>query len=198
MADNREKRADLSGSRAKADHIDYPRASQAGTAVGQQDGVGPSDDTRRRLEASVKLENPLAGMSHEQLANMAGSYCREHNITDEEDVRAFRLGAIIAGNRNSFDGLSELTERERQVLEEEITHKWRNPRMLYFVVAVCSLCAAIQGMGASRSRAAVVLSPRELRLTLDQTRLSSTAPSPSTNTSLGSPRRAAETPGFWD
>jgi hypothetical protein len=55
---------------------------------------------RKRLEASAKLENPLAGLSPEELAQRGESFCKKHGLTDEEDIRAFRLGAMIAGNMN--------------------------------------------------------------------------------------------------
>jgi hypothetical protein len=45
---------------------------------------------------NAKLNNPLAGLTHAQLADQAEEYCRAHQIGDEEDIRAFRLGAVIA------------------------------------------------------------------------------------------------------
>ncbi|KAJ8121199.1 hypothetical protein ONZ43_g2288 [Nemania bipapillata] len=101
---------------------------------------------KKRLEASAKLENPLAGLSPDELAQRGESFCKQHGLTDEEDIRAFRLGAMIAGNMNKYDTIDGLTDREREVLDKEITHKWSNPSMLYAVITICSLCAAVQGM----------------------------------------------------
>ncbi|KAI1646487.1 uncharacterized protein F4817DRAFT_316729 [Daldinia loculata] len=101
---------------------------------------------RRRLEATAKLENPLAGLSPTQLAQRGEEFCAKHGLTDADDIRAFRLGAMIAGNLNKYDTVDELTDREREVLDREITHKWSNPKMLYAVIVNCSLCAAVQGM----------------------------------------------------
>jgi hypothetical protein len=107
----------------------------------------PLDEAqRKRLEASAKLENPLAGLSPDQLAERGEDFCRQHGITDEEDIRAFRLGAMIAGDMNKYDTVDGLTASEREMLDREITHKWSNPPMLYAVVVICSLCAAVQGM----------------------------------------------------
>ena len=47
---------------------------------------------------------------------------------------------------NKFDAVDGLTDREREALDREITHKWKNPTMLYAVIVICSLCAAVQGM----------------------------------------------------
>ncbi|KAK8087032.1 hypothetical protein PG994_002006 [Apiospora phragmitis] len=121
------------------------------------DGHAPhhelDEEQRKRLEASAKLENPLRGLSAAELARRGAEFCARHGLTAEDDVRAFRLGAVIAGNRNQYeydavvmpDGL-RLTDREREVLGREVTHKWSQPTMLYAVIVICSLCAAVQGM----------------------------------------------------
>ncbi|TIC96879.1 putative metabolite transport protein YwtG [Colletotrichum higginsianum] len=119
-------------------HMDHPGRFSEATAI--------DDEERRRLEASRKLENPLAGFTPEQLGQKGEYYCREHGIDGEEDIRAFRLGAMIAGNMNKYDTMTELTPQERAALDGETTHKWRNSKMLYGVVAVCSFCAVVQGM----------------------------------------------------
>ncbi|KAK1720075.1 hypothetical protein BDP67DRAFT_541113 [Colletotrichum lupini] len=119
-------------------HLDHPGRPSEATAVDEEE--------RKRLEASRKLENPLAGFTPEQLSRKGEDYCQQHGITDQEDIRAFRLGAMIAGNMNKYDSMTEITADERAVLDGESTHKWRNPKMLYGVVAVCSFCAVVQGM----------------------------------------------------
>ncbi|KAI2642101.1 hypothetical protein GGS21DRAFT_290858 [Xylaria nigripes] len=101
---------------------------------------------KKRLEASAKLENPLAGLSPDQLAQLGEEFCTKHGITGEEDVRAFRLGAMISGDMNRYDSIDGLESHERTVLDQETTHRWRNPPMLYAVITICSLCAAVQGM----------------------------------------------------
>ncbi|KAI8960524.1 hypothetical protein F5Y11DRAFT_266191 [Daldinia sp. FL1419] len=106
----------------------------------------PDEGGRKRLEATAKLENPLGGLSPTQLAQRGEEFCAKHGFTDAEDIRAFRLGAMIAGNLNKYDTVDELTDHEREVLDREITHKWSNPKMLYAVIVICSLCAAVQGM----------------------------------------------------
>jgi hypothetical protein len=76
---------------------------------------------------------------------MGEGYARFAGLTSEEDLRAFRLGAMIAGDHNRYDAIPELTDREREVLERETTHKWSNPSMLYWViVSKCTLPFRIQ------------------------------------------------------
>jgi hypothetical protein len=106
------------------------------------DGGRPSNidprldpEERKRLSASAKLENPLAGLSQSELARRGEEFCAKHGFTEEEDVRAFRLGAMVAGNLNKYDTVEGLNDREKEVLDREITHKWSNPSMLYAVIA---------------------------------------------------------------
>lgn len=103
---------------------------------GRPSNVDPclNPEDRKRLEASAKLENPLSGLSQSELARRGEEFCSKHGLTAEEDIRAFRLGAMIAGNMNKYDTIDGLSEREKEVLDREITHKWSNPRMLYAVV----------------------------------------------------------------
>ncbi|KAI8264481.1 Galactose-proton symporter [Colletotrichum sp. SAR11_239] len=119
-------------SEAEFTHMDHPGRASEATAVDKEE--------QKRLEASQKLENPLGGFTPAQLSRMGEEYCEKHGITDEADVRAFRLGAMIAGNMNKYDTMRDLTAQERAVLDGETTHKWRNPKMLYAVVAI------VQGM----------------------------------------------------
>lgn len=132
-------------SRTEVEH----RLSQDNTIDGGRtsavDARLPSEERKRR-EASSKLANPLAGLSQEQLARRGEEWCAQHGFTEQDDIRAFRLGAMIAGNMNRFDTIGELTDHERDVLDREVTHKWSNPSTLYGVIIICSLCAAVQGM----------------------------------------------------
>ncbi|KAI0479242.1 hypothetical protein GGR56DRAFT_665064 [Xylariaceae sp. FL0804] len=121
-----------------------PSGTEIEKAVTQDEAL--TEGEMRRREASAKLENPLAGLSQDQLAARGAEFCAKHGFTAADDVRAFRLGAMIAGNMNRYDSIKDLTGREREVLDREITHKWSNPIMLYLVIGICSLCAAVQGM----------------------------------------------------
>ncbi|CAK7267443.1 hypothetical protein SEPCBS119000_002555 [Sporothrix epigloea] len=147
-------------------------------------------DFQERQAWSHKLQNPLAGIAPEELANMGEAYARKHNMgvgkgggeISAEDIRAFRLGAVIAGNPQMYTGgtsstsveqegalrpvdgaasgssaqekqvygggpfYDHLSDREREVLAREETHKWSNPKHLYSVIIICSLSAAVQGM----------------------------------------------------
>jgi len=119
--------SDFSGT--AVDHTEEaPRSSAAG---------GPrhlDKETAERLEQNQKIANPLAGVSREQLARMGEEYCRDNGINDEDDIRAFRIGAMIAGDMNKYDTVPGLTAEEKEVIDRETTHKWSNPGMLYWVI----------------------------------------------------------------
>lgn len=151
-------RDSTSDSQTMVEHAD--RASPSRPHHGEMD-----EAARKQHEASQRLAHPFAGVSPQELAAKGEAYARKAGLTSEEDLRAFRLGAMIAGDDNKYDTISELTDREREVLDRETTHKWSNPGMLYWVVVgqytflkltispestntitVCSLCAAVQGM----------------------------------------------------
>ncbi|KAI0113753.1 hypothetical protein GGR51DRAFT_23344 [Nemania sp. FL0031] len=133
--------------RKESEHSDISRSEveDARKTIDTQDD-GLDEGQKKRLQASAMLDNPLSGLSPDELAQRGEDFCKKHGLTEEDDLRAFRLGAMIAGNMNKFDTIDSLTDREKDVLDREITHKWSNPNMLYAVITICSLCAAVQGM----------------------------------------------------
>jgi hypothetical protein len=114
-------------------------------------GIGPDNVDADQLRANInaKIANPLAGFSHAELAQKGEQYARTNHIGGEEDIRAFKLGAILAQDPNRHSEVDGLTGEESQVLSEEITRKWSQPKLLYLVIVLCSTCAAVQGMGKS-------------------------------------------------
>ena len=78
---------------------------------------------------------------------MGASYARKHQIGDEEDIRAFKKGACLAQDPKKFGQVQGLTSEEMRLLEREYSNKWAQPALMYVVIILCSLCAAVQGMG---------------------------------------------------
>ncbi len=102
---------------------------------------------RRRRELNLKIANPLGGYNAQQLGDLGEQYCRENSLGDEEDIRAFRLGAQVAKDPLKHAQVEGLTDEERRIFQDEVDHKWRRPKLLYLVIVLCSTCAAVQGMG---------------------------------------------------
>lgn len=104
-----------------------------------------ADRARRNLNA--KLSNPLAGYSHAELRKQGRTFAMMHEMGDETDIRAFELGAVLAQLPERFEDVVGLTPQEKDVLRHEFTHRWSQPWKMYAVIALCSLSAAVQGMG---------------------------------------------------
>lgn len=122
---------------------DEPNRSSRGTEPrGSKSGVF---DKQQRL--SAKLANPLAGKTHAELEDMGARYAKQHQLGEEEDIRAFQKGACLAQDPQKFSDVAGLTPQELDVLEKEFKNRWSQPRLLYLVIVLCSTCAAVQGMG---------------------------------------------------
>ncbi|KFY10007.1 hypothetical protein V491_07843 [Pseudogymnoascus sp. VKM F-3775] len=134
--------------------VDRPssrRDSSYSTPLGEDEEderlAGISDEAERtRRKLNLKLANPLGNIPVKKVGDMGEQYCREFALGEAEDVRAFRLGAMIAKDPNRFREIEGLTEDEIKVFSDELEHKWRQPKKLYLVILLCSLCAAVQGM----------------------------------------------------
>lgn len=119
--------------------------------VPQHDFGNAAERTRRNLNA--KLSNPLAGYSHAELRKQGRVFALNHEIGDEEDIRAFELGAVLAQAPERFASIEALTAQEKAILLHEVEHRWSQPKKLYLVIVLCSLSAAVQGMGKYHPRA---------------------------------------------
>jgi hypothetical protein len=102
---------------------------------------------------NAKLSNPLAGLSHEQLMDNGAEFARTHGLGDVEDL--FRQGALAAQDPLAFEGISHFTEEEKGIFRRELTHRWDQPATLYYLVILCSVAAAVQGVSFGRPHATV-------------------------------------------
>ncbi|KAF8915551.1 hypothetical protein CPB85DRAFT_1374998 [Mucidula mucida] len=101
---------------------------------------------------NARIQNPLHGIPQDVLMSQVEQFTKEKGF--EEHVDIFKKGAIIAQNPSKFEELPLLEEEDRQILRNEITHKWRQPRDLYLTVVICSLSAAVQGWDQTGSNGA--------------------------------------------
>ena len=102
---------------------------------------------RARRNLNAKLANPLAGYSHEELRKQGITFAITHQIGDEEDIRAFGIGAVLAQTPEKVTNLPSMTAEELAALQKEFTNRWSQPWTMYLVIILCSLSAAVQGMG---------------------------------------------------
>ncbi|RPD60525.1 hypothetical protein L226DRAFT_387707 [Lentinus tigrinus ALCF2SS1-7] len=96
---------------------------------------------------NAKLANPLAGLSHERLLADAEEFAKTHELA--EYAETIQKGALIAQDPTAFEKLPMLNEADRFILRRELTHKWDQPKTLYYLVVMCSIAAAVQGMDES-------------------------------------------------
>ncbi|KAF2143731.1 uncharacterized protein K452DRAFT_296717 [Aplosporella prunicola CBS 121167] len=102
--------------------------------------------------AEAKIKNPLAGIPHDVLMAQVDDFAREHNMADATDL--LRKGALVAQDPTAFEKIKGLTPDEAEALRMEVTHKWHQPRALYFTVILCSVGAAVQGWDQTGSNGA--------------------------------------------
>lgn len=114
--------------------------------------------------STAKFQNPLSGLSQEELFADVDKFCRDNELAEYIDV--FRRGALVAQNPKTAHELEELTNEDKESLQHEIDHKWSHPWALYNLVSkfivdlaipyrvqntdhfvvMCSVAAAVQGM----------------------------------------------------
>lgn len=93
------------------------------------------------------LRNPLTGMSDQDVLNDADRFVEEKGLTEHRE--AFRKGALLAKVLNQDDGFERIdivSEEEKVTLRREVSNRWHQPFMLYFLSALCAGSAIVQGM----------------------------------------------------
>lgn len=71
------------------------------------------------------------------------AFVEANHLIDKLDV--FEKAAALLRGDTALDDIPGITEDEARALQREIDHKWRQPAMLYFVIAMCSTAAIEQG-----------------------------------------------------
>jgi len=105
-----------------------------------------------RLHHNSRIRNPLVGLSKEQLIADVEAFASEHRLEDATPLLI--KGALAAQSPALIDEIEELDENDRIVLREEITHRWKLPRILYITIILNSIAAAIQGWDQTGSNGA--------------------------------------------
>lgn len=69
-------------------------------------------------------------------------FATAHGLTDI--LPLLQKGARVAKDPPNFESVEDITEDEVQAIRNEVLHKWRHPRALYYTIALCSIGAAVQ------------------------------------------------------
>lgn len=99
-----------------------------------------------------EIKNPLIGVPKDQLLQDVEEFAAEYNLTDI--LPYLKKGALVAQSPSHIESITELDDADRQSLREEVTHRWKHPRILYFTIVLNSIAAAIQGWDQTGSNGA--------------------------------------------
>ncbi|KAG8215121.1 MFS sugar transporter [Butyriboletus roseoflavus] len=121
----------------------------------------PKLDAQTRVIANTdaKLANPLRGVPHDQLMSDIEVFAKERGLT--HILPDLKKGALLAQDPEAYNRLDVFTEEDRQVLSDEVNHKWKQTGMLYYMVIMSSLAAAVQGMDEAVINGAQIIYPAQ-------------------------------------
>ena len=89
---------------------------------------------------------------------------------DFEEIRPLLIkGAYIARDPPTFASVPEMTEEEKTAIANEVLYKWRQPKLLYFTIILCSIGAAVQGWDQTGSNGANLSFPDALGIPVSAT-----------------------------
>ncbi|KAF7307941.1 MFS domain-containing protein [Mycena kentingensis (nom. inval.)] len=114
---------------------------------------------RGLTEANRKLDNPLRGISREQLLRDVELFAEEKGLTDL--LPELQKGALVAQNPAAFESVDLLTEDDKYHIRRETTHRYSQTRSLYYMVVMSSLAAAVQGMDEAVINGAQIIYPTQ-------------------------------------
>lgn len=92
------------------------------------------------------------GIPKHQLISEVEDFARENDLEDIKDLLI--KGALVAQSPARLDSIVELDDADREVIINEVAHKWRQPKALYFTIFLNSIAAAIQGWDQTGSNGA--------------------------------------------
>ncbi|KAL8916574.1 MAG: hypothetical protein Q9208_008445 [Pyrenodesmia sp. 3 TL-2023] len=118
-----------------------PSSSQ-GFESGEKDGKA-----RQQSVVNTKLQNPLAEMSYDELMADVLQFAEEHQLQHALDD--LQKGALVAQKRSEFEKMDRLTDDDKTLIREEKLHRWRQPKMMYYMTILCAGSAIVQGMDQS-------------------------------------------------
>lgn len=93
---------------------------------------------------NAKLANPLSGIPQDQIMADAAQFAEDHGLGHLKGE--FEKGALVAQDPTAFESLTQLSEEDKVLLRRELTHRWDQPWQLYYLVILCSVAAAVQGV----------------------------------------------------
>lgn len=122
-----------------------------------------------------RIRNPLAHLSTEEVIKDVQDFSRTNGFPEMTDLLV--KGALVAKDPPAFESVPGLTEAEQEAIRNEVLHKWRQPKSLYFTIILCSVGAAVQGWDQTGSNGANLSFPDALGIPVSDN-LSDGSPNP--------------------
>lgn len=91
--------------------------------------------SRKQSVANIKLQNPLADMTYDELMDDVSQFADQYDMQYALDD--LQKGALIAQKRSGFEKMDRLTDEDKTRIREEKLHRWRQPRMMYYMTSTC-------------------------------------------------------------
>jgi sugar porter (SP) family MFS transporter len=110
--------------------------------------------------ATAKIKNPLAHLSNEEVMKDVQDFANTNGFPEMTDILI--KGALVAKDPPAFESVPGLSEGEKDAIRNEVLHKWRQPKSLYFTIILCSVGAAVQGWDQTGSNGANLSFPDAL------------------------------------
>jgi hypothetical protein len=80
------------------------------------------------VDIILRIRNPLAGIPRERLFQQVSDFAKRNGL--ESETALLQKGALVAQNPRDYDNIPGLTDFERTALDQEITNRWKNPRVM--------------------------------------------------------------------
>lgn len=109
---------------------------------------------------AIRIQNPLIHMSEAELTQDVEAFAMEHNLQDIQPL--ILKGGLVARDPVNFSSVNGITQEEQDAIAGEVLHKWRQPKVLYFTIILCSIGAAVQGWDQTGSNGANLSFPDAL------------------------------------
>ncbi|KAH7882022.1 hypothetical protein F5I97DRAFT_2068794 [Phlebopus sp. FC_14] len=121
----------------------------------------PKLDAQTKVIANTdaKLSNPLRGIPYDRLMSDVEIFAKEKGLT--HILSDLQKGALVAQDPESYNRYDIFAEEDKRILREEVTHKWKQTGMLYYMIVMASLAAAVQGMDEAVINGAQIVYPKQ-------------------------------------
>ncbi|EEP82542.1 hypothetical protein UREG_07407 [Uncinocarpus reesii 1704] len=112
------------------------------------------DDEKIDLNSNIsgRIKNPLAHIPKARLLQDVEEFANRHELG--HITATLQRGALVAKDPANFETVEGITDDEVHAIRDEVLHKWRQPRPLYFTIILCSIGAAVQGWDQTGSNGA--------------------------------------------